>query len=247
MLKSVKRCAAALLAAILLLCSCGNTDNASSDTAVAALVFCRKSDVSLIIGSGTNTDTGYVRAEMPPDTRLSNGDVVFVSDDISVAVIDTTDTSAALVAYRITAVSPGETYVYAMTSDGMITSERLKVTVSAGETDIASTEPDTAPDTLQTEYTSSESDTVTAATEPAKQTLISDAETSETTAAELLPSPQIPDGTVYSINTKSKKIHLPSCSSVGRIKPENLDTTDDPDALIADGYTYCKKCLGQSQ
>ena len=51
-------------------------------------------------------------------------------------------------------------------------------------------------------------------------------------------------GTVYVVNTKTKKIHLPTCSSVGDIKPENRSESDDPDALIAEGYVWCKKCHG---
>ncbi|MCR4905803.1 MAG: hypothetical protein K6A33_06940 [Clostridiales bacterium] len=51
-------------------------------------------------------------------------------------------------------------------------------------------------------------------------------------------------GTVYVVNTKTKKIHLPTCSSVGDIKPENRSESDDPDTLIAEGYAWCKKCHG---
>ena len=51
-------------------------------------------------------------------------------------------------------------------------------------------------------------------------------------------------GTVFVVNTKTKKIHLPTCSSVADIKPENRGETDDPDALLAGGYAWCKRCHG---
>ncbi len=51
-------------------------------------------------------------------------------------------------------------------------------------------------------------------------------------------------GTVYVVNSKTKKIHLPDCSSVKDIKAENRTETSDPDALIAEGYAWCKRCHG---
>ena len=52
------------------------------------------------------------------------------------------------------------------------------------------------------------------------------------------------EGTVYVVNTKTKKIHLPSCSSVADIKDTNRGETDDPEALLAEGYAWCKRCHG---
>ena len=52
------------------------------------------------------------------------------------------------------------------------------------------------------------------------------------------------EGNVYVVNTKTKKIHLPTCSSVADIKPENRSESDDPDALLAEGYAWCKRCHG---
>ena len=47
----------------------------------------------------------------------------------------------------------------------------------------------------------------------------------------------------YVLNTNSKKIHLPSCSQVSSIKPENKKTTNQPKQDLQDqGYTPCKNC-----
>ena len=46
----------------------------------------------------------------------------------------------------------------------------------------------------------------------------------------------------YILNTSSKKIHLPSCSSAKDILPGNEDSTTDLDAAIAAGYSPCGRC-----
>lgn len=47
----------------------------------------------------------------------------------------------------------------------------------------------------------------------------------------------------YILNTNSKKIHLPNCSSAASTKPENKTTTSKTkDELIDDGYTPCNVC-----
>ena len=66
----------------------------------------------------------------------------------------------------------------------------------------------------------------------------------ETTAEAEDQSEEPGEITEYIVNTSSKKIHLPDCSSVQDIKEANRSTTTDPEALIADGYTWCKRCHG---
>ena len=60
--------------------------------------------------------------------------------------------------------------------------------------------------------------------------------------AEITAAPE--EEIVYVVNTKTKKIHLPTCSSVADITPENRGETDDPDALLGEGYAWCKRCHG---
>lgn len=59
----------------------------------------------------------------------SDGDVTFVSANSEVVKISPLRTSGSDVYYTLEAVNPGETYVYATSKDGTITSERIKVTV----------------------------------------------------------------------------------------------------------------------
>lgn len=48
----------------------------------------------------------------------------------------------------------------------------------------------------------------------------------------------------YVLNTKSKKIHHPSCSSVPKIAPENYETSNlSIEELMAQGYTTCGICF----
>ncbi|MBO6052920.1 MAG: hypothetical protein J6Q17_04215 [Clostridia bacterium] len=77
-------------------------------------------------------------------------------------------------------------------------------------------------------------------TEPVERSSI--AEIPDEEPAEIAAGPE--EGSVYVVNTKTKKIHLPACSSVGDIKPENRGETDDPDVLLAEGYAWCKRCHG---
>lgn len=48
----------------------------------------------------------------------------------------------------------------------------------------------------------------------------------------------------YILNTSSKKIHLPTCSSVEKIDAENrAETNKSVEELSADGYTPCGTCM----
>ena len=46
----------------------------------------------------------------------------------------------------------------------------------------------------------------------------------------------------YVVNTKTKKFHLPECTSVDDIKPENKSTSTEREELIKSGYAACKVC-----
>ena len=48
----------------------------------------------------------------------------------------------------------------------------------------------------------------------------------------------------YILNTNTKKIHLPDCPSVADIKEKNRAECDDPEAALAEGYEWCKRCHG---
>lgn len=46
----------------------------------------------------------------------------------------------------------------------------------------------------------------------------------------------------YVLNTRTKKIHLPSCYYAKKISEKNYATTDDLQSAIDKGYSKCQKC-----
>lgn len=280
------------------------------------------------------TSEGWVSPNMRDLDLFSPDDVVFVSEDESVAQIELEEVRADIfLCYKVTAVSVGETYVYAMTTDGSVLTPKQKVMVDSGdepetaepletvpptpetaapetepETEIE-TEPETQPETepapettpepeqiLETPPETEAESTVALPFEPIPQPetepepeetdggdmeLTYDTETEP--IYEIPPQPQpelevmsmndeceVPtdnttvssdtagysigdnatfgtyehdtNGVTYVLNTNTKKIHYPSCSSVEEIKPKNYATTDDYNSAIAQGYVPCKKC-----
>ena len=77
---------------------------------------------------------GWVSPNMRDLDLFSPDDVVFVSEDESVAQIELEEVRADIfLCYKVTAVSVGETYVYAMTTDGSVLTPKQKVTVDSGD------------------------------------------------------------------------------------------------------------------
>ena len=275
---------------------------------------------------------GWVSPNMRDLDLFSPDDVVFVSEDESVAQIELEEVRADIfLCYKVTAVSVGETYVYAMTTDGSVLTPKQKVMVDSGdepetaeplETVPPTTEtvPETEPETeIETEpetfpETQPETEPAPETTPEPEQILETPPETEpESTVPlpfELIPPPEaepepeetdggdmeltyetetepiyeIPpqpepeldvmsmndvcevrmgntrvnsdtvsnnplstyehdtNGVTYVLNTNTKKIHYPSCSSVEEIKPKNYATTDDYNSAIAQGYVPCKRC-----
>lgn len=67
----------------------------------------------------------------------------------------------------------------------------------------------------------------------------SDTETTSTTSS----TASSTSDTEYVLNTKSKKIHLPDCSSVSKIDEDNKEVTDkSKEELINEGYEACGSC-----
>ena len=61
-------------------------------------------------------------------------------------------------------------------------------------------------------------------------------------ASETLQEPQSqePQGLTYVLNVKTKKFHLPSCSSLPTTNRQ--DSTDSRDTILSQGYVPCKRC-----
>lgn len=267
---------------------------------------------------------GWVSPNMRDLDLFSPDEVVFVSEDESVAQIELEEVRADIfLCYKVTAVSVGETYVYAMTTDGSVLTPKQKVMVDSGDEPETAEPLETVPPTPETAAPETEPETeietepeTQPETEPAPETT-PETEPESTVALpfELIPPPEtepepeetdggdmeltyetetepiyeIPpqpqpelevmsmndecevptdnttvssdtagysvgdnnpfgtyehdtNGVTYVLNTNTKKIHYPSCSSVEKIKPKNYATTDDYNSAIAQGYVPCKRC-----
>lgn len=113
---------------------------------------------------------------------FSPDDVVFVSEDESVAQIELEEVRADIfLCYKVTAVSVGETYVYAMTTDGSVLTPKQKVMVDSGD------EPETA-EPLETVPPTPETDAVPE-TEPETE-IETEPETFPETQPETEPAPE---------------------------------------------------------
>ncbi len=119
---------------MLLLCACGSygvpTENDTSN--IKEMSFFRNEDQEVEVGKSTGES--YLRVSLKDRDSFNPSDVVFTSDNPEIATIDFThDALTVYLYYEITGVSPGETYVYATTQDGTITSDKIKVTVVGDE------------------------------------------------------------------------------------------------------------------
>ncbi len=264
----MKRLISASLACLVFLsvmtfASCENKNR----SAIEKIEFFRRSDYRLTVGE---SDTEYVH--VTADGPVEDGGVIFVSENKDVAEISAVSYSTALVSYCIKAVSVGETYVYAVSADGLVFSEKLKVTVydeattesksttevteeSSAETTMESTEAETVTEAVlddpetETDTTEATESTTEEATEAVTEAITSEATeatTVQTTEASETTTKEAttsdPEEVIYVLNTSSKKIHRVSCYAVAKIKDENRGESTDIDGLLASGYEWCKIC-----
>ena len=90
--------------------------------------FSDTNDVTVKVGEKTKTAT--VKVTLKNSFIYSADDVQFVSENPEIAVINFIKASSGkTVYYEIEGISPGETFVYATSKDGSITSEKVKVIV----------------------------------------------------------------------------------------------------------------------
>lgn len=117
-------------------------ERAETDTNIKELSFIKSGDQTVKIGE--TTSESYVKVKLKDKNSFTSDDVIFVSEDPEIATIEFTKVSStSYVYYKITGVAAGETYVYASSKDGSITSEKLKVIVEgsgANITDISFTD-----------------------------------------------------------------------------------------------------------
>lgn len=67
--------------------------------------------------------------------------------------------------------------------------------------------------------------------------------TTSTTQNVSEPTEEHNSSVTYVLNTNTKKIHYPDCSSVNQIKDKNKAYTDDFDKAVAEGYVPCHICF----
>ena len=129
-----------LMIALLRGCSgAGETGNSSSSVAnsnIKEISFTKASDIEMTVGD--NPVHSNIRVSVRRQNEFSSSDVVFVSENPEVATITfANDANTVYLYYDITPVSAGETYVYAMSADGTVTSDRIHVIVN-GLTEVES-------------------------------------------------------------------------------------------------------------
>lgn len=106
------------------------------------------------------TSEGWVSPNMRDLDLFSPDEVVFVSEDESVAQIELEDVRADIfLCYKVTAVSVGETYVYAMTTDGSVLTPKQKVMVDSGDEPETAEPLETVPPTPETAAPETEPET----------------------------------------------------------------------------------------
>lgn len=101
------------------------TTTISSSTGIESIVFSDTDDVELDVGQ---KDSGYVKVESNDD--LEENDIVFVSSDENVATVKISSTGYSMVYYKIEAVGAGSATIHAESSDGVIKSETITITVN---------------------------------------------------------------------------------------------------------------------
>ncbi|WP_026657780.1 Ada metal-binding domain-containing protein [Butyrivibrio sp. AC2005] len=108
----------------------------NEDSNIEKLSFRSSEDIELV--EGDEKSGSYLKAKVKDRDSFSESDVVFVSKNPEIATIEFS--KAALtdyLYYSIKGISEGETEVYAMSKDGAIESEHVKVTVKIDEEKIA--------------------------------------------------------------------------------------------------------------
>jgi hypothetical protein len=238
---------------------------------ILALSFSNDSSIDIV--EGNEDSTNYVKADVRDKELFSVKDVKFVSLDSKVATIAFAGINEdGDLRFNIKGIKPGETEIYAVTTDGSIETEHKKVVVKADEERIAKEKE--AADKAEAEKKAEEEKLAkekAAAEEAAKN----DAEVKATEAAASAQVAAVTENaqesatstgsgtgaaggnaenfdtynntaqqntTEYVLNTSSKKFHYASCSSVPKISPENYATATNRDDRIAQGYQPCKKC-----
>ena len=103
---------------------------ASSTSNITSLSVSLNDDVELYVGA--ESVSGFVLVDVIDQQAFTADDIVFVSEDSDIATItysSRTRDSSLHIDFDIDPISVGETYVYAVSADGTVSSKHIKVTV----------------------------------------------------------------------------------------------------------------------
>ena len=99
---------------------------------ITALSFALSDDIELL--EGKETSSSWVLAEVKDKDEFVENDVTFISANPEIATIEYESTAlTSYLYYKVHGISAGETEVYAISKDGKIESEHIKVTVLVDE------------------------------------------------------------------------------------------------------------------
>lgn len=105
------------------------TGTASESHNVTAVNFLDSNDVTVKIGE--KTKTGTIKVTVKGFASFSAEDVQLLSENEEIAVISFIKSSGKNIYYEIEGVKAGETFVYAISKDGSVSSQKVKVVVLA--------------------------------------------------------------------------------------------------------------------
>ena len=115
----------------------GKTDTSSGGTAQATGNITKiefnsfTKEITLDLSNNySSSDTNWVNCTVKDKNAFTYEDLVFVSENTDVVTFEYDSMAMSYIYYKATGVSAGETYVYVMTKDGTVSSEKIKVTVT---------------------------------------------------------------------------------------------------------------------
>ena len=156
MKKKILKLCAAVLAALSLFGCAERTEGGGNITSFD----CPELSGDELVMLPGETSEGWVSPNMRDLDLFSPDDVVFVSEDENVAQIELEEVRADIfLCYKVTAVSVGETYVYAMTTDGSVLTPKQKVMVDSGDEPETAEPLETVPPTPETAAPETEPET----------------------------------------------------------------------------------------
>lgn len=151
-MKKIIYCFIAIILSVTLFSSCDAagsvnlpTDNIQSEQSSSGITQLKFSstNASLQLNAG-ETSTGYFVVK--GNENFSIDDIEFVSSDSSIATFSYDKTALkTCVYYKITAISSGTAEIYAQTTDGKVSTEKISVIVSGYQYEIANMEDNSLP------------------------------------------------------------------------------------------------------